>query len=128
MPNWTHNYLTIQGKEADIRAFLEAIKSKDELFDFNRIILMPDLLKRTGSGSKTIDGREVRSWYEITPYECGQEYQVRHFTPAENTELDAIGHRDSLAWASANWGTRTNSCNVDIDDSDIHRGCIIMTL
>lgn len=50
MPNWTSNSIRIEGAEADIRAFLDVVKSQDQLFDFNRIIPMPELLMHTGSG------------------------------------------------------------------------------
>ena len=56
MPNWTSNTIHIDGSEADIRAFLEAVKWEDEIFDFNRIIPMPALLKHTGSANRTING------------------------------------------------------------------------
>jgi hypothetical protein len=31
MPNWTSNRVDIEGEEADIRAFLDAVKWEDEL-------------------------------------------------------------------------------------------------
>ncbi len=49
MPNWTSNSIRIDGTETDIRAFLETVKWEDEIFDFNRIVPMPELLKHTGS-------------------------------------------------------------------------------
>ena len=63
MPNWTSNYIEAEGDPSDIRAFLEAIKGADTVLDFNRIVPMPELVKRTGSGRCTIDGKTVDTWY-----------------------------------------------------------------
>jgi hypothetical protein len=43
MPNWTSNTIYVTGKPADLRAFLEAVKWQDEVFDFNRLVPMPEL-------------------------------------------------------------------------------------
>ena len=127
MPNWTANRIYIEGDEADIRAFLEAVKWEDELFDFNRIIPMPDLLRHTGSGHREINGKKVESWYIVkhAKYDPPQEKEIaRLFTPEEEVELKAIGHRDWYSWSVANWGTKWNACSVEIDDTSIQHGYI----
>jgi hypothetical protein len=130
MPNWTSNHLYIEGDQADIRAFLEAVKWEDELFDFNRIIPMPELLKHTGSGGRTIEGKQVASWYNVKPWNPQrpeEEEQVRLFTPEEEAELTAIGHRNWYSWANANWGTKWNASRPEIEDSSIEHGYIEIT-
>jgi hypothetical protein len=127
MPNWTSNRIYIEGDQPDIRAFLQAVKWEDELFDFNRIIPMPDILKRTGSGHREIDGKRVESWYIVKPWHSdfpGQKEQVRLFTPEEEAELETIGCRDWYGWALANWGTKWNAGRVEIDDTSINYGSI----
>jgi hypothetical protein len=57
MPNWTSNRIRTEDGEADLRAFLESVKWQDQLFDFNRLIPMPDILKHTGTGRRVIDGK-----------------------------------------------------------------------
>ena len=69
MPNWTSNSIRAEGDEHDIAAFLEAVKWQDEIFDFNRVIPMPEILKHTGTGRCTIDGKDVTSWYVINERE-----------------------------------------------------------
>ena len=64
MPNWTSSRIYIEGEPADIRAFLEAVKWEDRIFDFNRILPMPEALQGTVSGFTRIDGKEVTSWKE----------------------------------------------------------------
>ncbi len=119
MPNWTSNRIYVEGEQADIRAFLEAVKWEDELFDFNRIIPMPELLKHTASGCTTIDGKKVNSWYVIKPCLKDSPAQERLFTPEEEAELASIGHRDWYSWSVQNWGTKWNACRVEIDDASI---------
>ena len=59
MPNHVQNILTLKGKDEDIKAFLNALKGKDEetgediAIDFNNIIPMPKTLKDVVSGSIT---------------------------------------------------------------------------
>lgn len=123
MPNWTSNRIYIEGDHADIKAFLEAVKWEDELFDFNRIIPRPEILNHTGSGMREIDGKKVDSWYIIKPWHDdfpGQKEEVRLFTPEEEAELQAIGHRDWYSWSIQNWGTKWNACHVEIEDSSEH--------
>jgi hypothetical protein len=122
MPNWTSNRIYAEGTQADLHAFLEAVKWEDELFDFNRIIPMPELLRHTGSGQREIDGKKVEGWYIVkhAKYDPPHEKeQVRLFTPEEEAELKAIGHRDWYSWSVQNWGTKWNACRVEIDDSSI---------
>jgi hypothetical protein len=59
MPNWTANTIDVSGKPADLRAFLEAVAWEDEIFNFHRLIPMPEILKHMGTGSRTIDGQDI---------------------------------------------------------------------
>jgi hypothetical protein len=130
MPNWTSNRIYIEGDQADIRAFLEEVKWEDKIFDFNRIIPMPELLKHTGSGMCEIDGKKVKTWYIVkhAKYDPPQEEEVaRLFTPEEHAQLKIIGHCDWYSWSVANWGTKWNACHVEIDDASIKYGCIEIT-
>lgn len=113
MPNWTKNAVTVAGKPADLRAFLEAVKWEDELFDFNRLIPMPDLLKHTGYGWRTIDGERHESWYIVNPDEPDiSKERVRAFTPEERAVLKDIGHDSWYTWCIENWGTKWNACHT----------------
>lgn len=117
MPNWTSNRIYAEGDEIDLRAFLEAVKWQDTILDFNRIIPMPEILKHTGSGHRTIAGQTVTSWYVIDPAEpLSNDDGVRLFTPEEEAALADIGHRDWYAWCNANWGTKWNAAYAEIED------------
>lgn len=52
MPNWTSNTVTIQAKPNIIKDMKESLQGEKTVFDFNKIIPMPDSLNIT-SGSVT---------------------------------------------------------------------------
>ena len=123
MPNWTANTIRALGTPQDLRAFLEAVKWEDKIFDFNRIIPMPELLRHTAKGARIIDGQRVESWYVIDDTEAfPKEEHVRRFTAEEEALLEAIGHRNWYDWSVENWGTKWNAANPDIDTSSIANG------
>ena len=123
MPNWTANTIRALGTPQDLRAFLDAVKWEDRVFDFNRVIPMPELLKHTGKGCRIIDGKRVESWYVIDTTEAfPKEEHVRRFTVEEEVLLEAIGHRNWYDWSAENWGTKWNACHSEIDDAGIAYG------
>jgi hypothetical protein len=116
MPNWTANRIYIEGEPNDLREFLAAVRSEERVFDFNRIIPMPELLRRTSTGSTTIEGKKVTSWYVIREASADEPEQLREFTPEEKAVLRDIGHDNWYDWRSANWGTKWNACDPQIED------------
>jgi hypothetical protein len=125
MPNWTSNTLRAEGDQKDLRAFLDAVKWQDEIFDFNRIVPMPEILKHTRSGFHTIDGEEVTSWYILDDKELlPSGDHIRRFTPEEEAILKDIGHTDWYSWSYANWGTKWNACHSEIAEDCAANGYI----
>jgi hypothetical protein len=117
MPNWTSNIVRAEGDEHDIASFLDAVKTQDEIFDFNRIIPMPEILKHTASGQRKIGPKTVTSWYVINHKEpLPSDDDVRLFTPEEQAALAEIGHQDWYSWSNANWGTKWNACHTEITE------------
>jgi hypothetical protein len=120
MPNWTSNTIRARGPDDAMRAFLEAVRTRDEPFDFNALIPMPELLRHTGKGGMTIDGQKLSNWYVIDP---DREHQPRNpndpanerpFTDAEKAALADIGYADWYDWSCAHWGTKWNACKADV--------------
>lgn len=126
MPNWTTNHLTIEGRPADLRALLEAIRSQDELFDFDRITPMPALLRHTGSGARHFEGTRHDTWYVENPDAEEEDRIERPFTDDEKAVLRDIGHSGWYSWRCANWGTKWAPSNVNIDDAAIEQGRLII--
>lgn len=126
MPNWTSNTIYAEGSPEQINDFLEKIRGENGALDFNSIIPMPELLKNTGSGSCTIDGESARSWYivERPDYANKKPGKNRLFTPDEEAQLAAIGHRNWYDWSIANWGTKWNACDPDIEQHSQETACV----
>jgi hypothetical protein len=115
MPNWTSNTIRVTGDPSRIRAFRDEMASESQSFDFNRLIPMPGLLKRTGCGSRIIDGKKLSSWRILSEGIEGEiPEEVRPFTPEEESALREIGHFNWYDWACANWGTKWNAACVSV--------------
>jgi hypothetical protein len=53
MPNWTSNTIRVEGCGEQIAEFLAFMRGPDDqIFDFNRIIPMPELLRHFASASQ----------------------------------------------------------------------------
>ncbi len=126
MPNWTSNIIRAEGDGHDIAAFLDAVKGEDEVFDFNRIIPMPEILRHTASGYRIIDGREVTSWYVVREADhlAAIDEEVRLFTAEEEAALADIGHRDWYSWCNANWNTKWNACRAEISEKCLNNSWV----
>lgn len=114
MPNWTHNTIRISGKPADIRAFLEAVKWEDALFDFNRLIPMPAILRQTCSGSRHFDGVLHETWFVENPEASYSTRVERPFNCEEKAVLAEIGYSSWYSWCVEHWGTKWNACDVTV--------------
>src|ERR1700752_1187377 len=109
MPNWCDNTLEIKGEDAEVAKLVEAVKSDDRLFDFEKIKPMPEILKNTGSGMNTIEGKKVNSWFQ--DQETGKQ---RLFTDEEQAELKKIGAANWYDWACNNWGNKWNARDAKV--------------
>ena len=122
MPNWTVNTIRALGTPQDLRAFLEALKWEDKVFDFNRIIPMPELLEHT---AKDLLGQRVKSRYVIdTTVDGPLEKNIRPFTEDEEAVLKSIGHSNWYDWSVEHWGTKWNACYSEIDETGSASGYV----
>jgi Ferredoxin-like domain in Api92-like protein len=123
MPNWTSNKIEVEGPADQLRVFLDAIKGENGVLDFNSLIPMPSLLRHTNSGTNTIDGVAVHSWYveQEADYANGVKEIARRFTQAEEDELNQIGYRSWYEWSIQHWGTKWNACDPEIIDEGSYR-------
>ena len=86
MPNWTTNRLVAKGNPERIRNFLHLIKTERQPLDFHSIIPAPEIIRHAIKGLSPI----VPQWHEQYLID---ETHWRDFTPEEEKELDALGHR-----------------------------------
>jgi hypothetical protein len=126
MPNWTANTIRAEGGLHDLEAFLKAVEGENGVFDFSRLIPVPELLKHTSSGYCTIDGEEVTSWYVIDPEKQleGGNANVRRFTAEEEAALKEIGANNWYDWCCENWGSKWNACSPEITERCLADGYV----
>ena len=97
----------------------------DQIFDFNRIVPMPELLRHTASGGRDFPDENghlcrVSSWYvidpDLKPGDPGWDKNERAFAAEERAALTALGHHDWYDWSTQHWGTKWNACHIDIEE------------
>ena len=101
MPNWTHNVVRFEGSKSKIKQLKKKFKSKENVFDFNKIIPMPKNSKEFQADGG-VDGDSM----EIV-----------------NDELVAKKGKPNnwYLWSAQNWGTKWNSVDSEISsESDNH--------
>lgn len=155
MPNHVTHRVTITGPSANIDAFVAAFivsgteknwKGEDEdftLFDFNKIIPMPDLLKGTESSTAVSDGlivlgrTDIPDMFGSTSAQRMLEYpwvKEAGVTDLEGLKAlllkrdpncvaiaeaaikayEACGHTSWYSWSVQNWGTKWNSYSYEL--------------
>ncbi len=120
MPNHVANIITINEGDERVKKFLDAVKSEEQEFDFNKIIPMPEeLLIESGSsgergmafllGEKSaFDGFcDERREEDIR---LGAKYLV-------NRAL--YGAKDWYDWRRWHWGTKWNAYDIEVEGNQI---------
>lgn len=138
MPNWTHNVVTITGDAKTIAEIKNFVKSDDSVFDFGKIIPIPESLLVESGGMEDIAMKMASS----APYSMAREetrkrierllpYTATHQTKTVISELkteddvialgkvylenkEKYGYPDWYGWCCDNWGTKWNACDVSI--------------
>lgn len=100
MPNWVNNDITIKGHPRTIQRFVKAVKSSESVFDFNNIIPCPEELKN-------------------------DDWQRDKAVAAANKAKH--GHEGWYDWNVENWGTKWNSCEARVMNSDKDKHTIYYT-
>jgi hypothetical protein len=120
MSTWIINRLLVKSDPARLREFLDAVKSEGQPFDFDLLVPVPELITHVSYGFMTIDGQEVEQWYTT------DDGHHRLFTPQEEQELEQLGYRRWGGWFLANWGTNRNACDIQLDESSVHSGYVVI--
>ena len=101
MPNWCQNRISASGSEAEIAALVQFVRNGEQLFDFKKIVPMPDLLKHTRSGSCEfeVEGEKITLAVWYSPHLDGLSSDGdRPFTEDEQAQLDEIGADNWYEW------------------------------
>lgn len=129
MPNYCRNLIKVV--DGNFQSVTDFMKSEERNFDFNKLIPMPQsmlyLKKYNGISRQSELGFKYWSApYKSDKYAFINEIKRWGFDLRETLRegLDRLyayaesGHWNSLDWARANWGTKWNAFDIDIDKSD----------
>lgn len=126
MPNWTTNYVYIEGEKEAISRIREAVKtegegvSRGEFFDFEEFIPMPNALKGIVSPTVVTDTQEEAD--AINADWSGQQSEERRAITKETARAlkSEHGATNWYDWSIMHWGTKWNSnaCEVLLDEPD----------
>lgn len=131
MPNWCQNNMLITGSKDDIDTIISKVKTKDNEFDFDSIIPMPESLSVEASSSATAAyavfyGTEQEQRSEVFA-SSEQEYQnqiaqIRNSASAKSLadiyhkNKKSYGHSTWYEWCNAVWGTKWNASDANMGD------------
>lgn len=130
MPNYVRNLINIVS--GDFQAVADFMKSEERDFDFNKLIPMPQSILYFRKFNKGISRQsELGFKYWSAPTKAEKRniiaeiksngYDLRSTLKEGYDRYLAYkdcGHWNSLEWAKANWGTKWNAFDVDVNPSD----------
>ena len=99
MPNWCYNHLEVTGDEKQLQKFVEKSTTnieRDDEFSFNGTYSMPKTLRIT-AGPHLSFIEKIKKYINIKLY----------------------GHDNWYNWSIANWGTKWDACESNIQHNDI---------
>lgn len=123
MPNHVTNILKIKGTPEQIEMVRDAVGSQERIFDFNRIIPMPEDLNIDCDGLVSLlDTRESR-FYEPPRGEVVERLKKAEDDRVENffkgvRNLRKYGYACWYPWAVDNWGTKWNAYELEEHSRD----------
>lgn len=130
MPNYVRNLIKIV--DGDFQAIADFLKSEERDFDFNKLIPMPQSILYFRKFNKGISRQSelgFKYWSAPTKAEKrniiaeikSKGYDLRSTLKEGYDRYLAYkdsGHWNSLEWAVANWGTKWNALDVNVNPSD----------
>ena len=118
MPNWCKNKLSIYTtSDEQMEEFLEFVGDGDNVFSLNKILPMPEALRRVQSPTKVATQEEINAYkeqYKATPY-------MMDSLPITQETCDALlnlyGVSNWYDWANEHWGTKWDTSDAKITES-----------
>lgn len=125
MPNWVRNNVKIQGCQGDLTAIKRLVRTKDEPFDFNAILPMPEELNLASGSSENVamacakakrEGKtsckeiETSTWTDKMTFEEWAELGEKYLSNVEK-----YGAATWYDWHIWKWGTKWQPSEVSWD-------------
>lgn len=135
MPNHITNIINVTGDKIRIKELFDFVSNENILFDFNKIVPMPESLQIT-SGSMvdnaihiiTNDENALREYFDyewvkqenITTIKELKKFLSKKLKPIDFREarqairnIEKYGHKDWYSWRIAYWGTKWNAYDFE---------------
>jgi hypothetical protein len=114
MPNHITNKVTFLGKEAEIKTLLDAISSKKDIIDFEKIIPMPKVLHGVSSPPHIVSEEEYKKEMDgladrkKNPTEIDKLMGITHGITQKMADfyIEKYGACDWYGWSLNHWGTK----------------------
>lgn len=125
MPNWVMNYVTIiTDDEETYKEIAEYVKGEDSVFDFDRIIKMPENIFRGNLGAKEREKYGKDNWYDWSIEHWGTKWNCC------NAEKAGFSFTFETAWSAPvpvikELSRQFPDVDIALDyaDEDIGRNC-----
>ena len=103
MPNWCSNRVEVYGDEKEIKAWKKVVASKKSVFDFNKIMPMPEELEDTKSpvdvpNPELIEKYGYDNWYDWKIHNWGCKWNINPNDIVVIDDGDEIVYEFSTAW------------------------------
>lgn len=113
MPNWCENEVKLYGDVETIKTLKAQLESDETVFDFNKVLPIPEALKNVCVGAVTVERagepRRVDTWREVDG----------DVIALDKTELIAqYGAVSARDWCINNWGTKWNTSEVAVEEGE----------
>ena len=98
MPNHVTHKLMVEGKNKDLQKFLNTCFTKEGELDFNSLVPMPKILKKTICGNTN-------------------EMQTDRYKSIEKEAIEKTGFKNWYDWSLDKWGTKWNAYHTQTTDN-----------
>lgn len=121
MPNYVANRVVLVGSDENIKKVVELVKGDEGVFDFNKIVPMPETFIKYDTtnhpnGKQLVVGQRI-SWEKDSPVvteELVEEY--KQATREQEEKYGVVGWYD---WRLRNWGTKWNACDARVTEDGV---------
>lgn len=121
MPNYVANRVVLVGSDENIKKVVEFVKSDYGVFDFNKIVPMPETFRKYDTtnypnGKQLKVGQRV-SWKEDSPIVT--EELIEEYKQATREQAEKYGVVGWYDWSVKYWGTKWNACDALVTEGGV---------